>query len=165
MLDLKIFYSSEIKNIKDLSKALSDVYKDFLNIKKVGKLNLPKEAYNINRKQYNAEELLDTLPDDKNKALLLWIIHKDIFASRMNFIFGLAKYLDKAVVSTYRLTSEKMIAKESIHEVGHMTGLSHCDNDCVMQFSNSLREAKKKPAVLCNKCKVKLNKNLRNNNT
>jgi archaemetzincin len=71
----------------------------------------------------------------------------------MNFVFGLAHPGNAAVLSTHRLDSLDLVNKEAIHEMGHVLGLQHCTNDCVMQFSNSLDEAKAKPATLCERCR------------
>jgi len=49
-----------------------------------------------------------------------------------------------------------MIEKEVIHELGHIFGLPHCKNKCVMQFSNSLAEAMEKPSHFCQECIKKL---------
>ncbi len=70
----------------------------------------------------------------------------------MNFVFGVAHPGKAAVLSTHRLDSLDLINKEAIHETGHVLGLQHCNNECVMQFSNSLYEAKAKPATLCERC-------------
>jgi len=84
----------------------------------------------------------------------IWIVDKDIYVDKMNFVFGIA-WQRKAIISTYRLPDE-IIPKEVVHEVGHIFGLEHCRNHCVMQFSNSLTEAMAKPSKLCNECKRKL---------
>ena len=86
----------------------------------------------------------------------LWIIQKDLYSKGMNFIFGYAMYHWVAVLSTIRLSTKDLIEKEAIHEVGHVLGLQHCSNRCVMQFSNSLWEAKMKPSYLCESCKRKI---------
>jgi archaemetzincin len=65
------------------------------------------------------------------------------------------------VVSWHRLTGEgaslgTRIAKEVIHEVGHLEGLNHCPNeDCVMWFSNALWETDRKKTDFCPKCRLK----------
>jgi archaemetzincin len=51
---------------------------------------------------------------------------------------------------------EKRILREAIHELGHTFGLYHCQNYCVMQFSNSLMEADKKSIKFCNNCSKRL---------
>ncbi|TFF63550.1 MAG: hypothetical protein EU521_01195, partial [Promethearchaeota archaeon] len=44
------------------------------------------------------------------------------------------------------------VSKEAIHELGHTFGLSHCENECVMRYSNNLYEADKKPSTFCEIC-------------
>ncbi|MBN1456049.1 MAG: hypothetical protein JW945_07345 [Methanomicrobia archaeon] len=72
----------------------------------------------------------------------------------MNFVFGLAHTGTAAVLSPHRLYSEELIVKEEIHELGHVPGLQHCTNECVMHYSNSLTEAEAKPARLCERCRA-----------
>ncbi|HVQ01245.1 MAG TPA: peptidase, partial [Candidatus Thermoplasmatota archaeon] len=61
-----------------------------------------------------------------------------------------------ALLSLYRLPTTDLKEKEAIHEVGHVMGLKHCPNRCVMRFSNSLGEAQRKPLTLCERCKQTL---------
>lgn len=118
-----------------------------------------KGAYNAKRLQYNASKLLNhlirlTSRVGSNEDLLsLWILSDDLYVEDMNFVFGVAHPGKAAVLSTHRLDSLDLINKEAIHEMGHVFGLQHCTNDCVMQFSNSLYEAKAKPAKLCERCR------------
>ena len=118
-----------------------------------------KGAYNAKRMQYNASMLLNHLTRGASKSrsnecsVSLWLISDDLYVLGMNFVFGVAYYGKAAVLSTHRLESLDLINKEAIHELGHVFGLQHCTNECVMQFSNSLDEAKKKPAKLCERCR------------
>jgi archaemetzincin len=84
---------------------------------------------------------------------------RDLYAPPLNFVFGLAlgsKGL--ALVSWCRLRDEggafvTRLAKEVIHEVGHLEGLDHCDNDsCIMWFSNTLEETDRKGLDFCRAC-------------
>ncbi|MHA1515666.1 MAG: hypothetical protein ACTSPF_09040, partial [Candidatus Heimdallarchaeaceae archaeon] len=52
--------------------------------------------------------------------------------------------------------SANMKIKESVHECGHILGLGHCKEVCVMQYSKNLEEAILKPPYLCWKCKMLL---------
>jgi len=115
-----------------------------------GSMKPPSWAFNEKRRQYYAPALLNLLEEAS-----LWIVDVDIYTNGMNFIFGLAGD-GKAVVSSYRLGNIEMIEKEAIHETGHVFGLPHCKNRCVMQFSNSLMEAMEKPSQLCQECIKKL---------
>jgi archaemetzincin len=78
----------------------------------------------------------------------------------LNFVFGLARR-DKqaAIVSWHRLMDNSAsvfadrIAKEIVHEVGHLDGLEHCpDPNCVMWFPNTLQETDTKGVNFCRLC-------------
>jgi archaemetzincin len=118
-----------------------------------------KGAYNAKRLQYNASKLLNYLitimsrVGSNEDVVSLWIIRDDLYVEGMNFVFGVAHPGKAAVLSTHRLDSLDLINKEAIHEIGHVFGLQHCTNECVMQFSNSVDEAKAKPATLCERCR------------
>ncbi len=118
-----------------------------------------KGAYNTKRLQYNASKLLNYLINIMSRVgsnedvVSLWILSDDLYVESMNFVFGVAQPGNAAVLSMHRLDSLDLINKEAIHEMGHVFGLPHCTNECVMRFSNSLDEAKVKPAKLCERCR------------
>jgi len=121
-----------------------------------------KNAYHTRRTQYNASKLLSALiqhmarvPSARN-AVALWMVRDDMYVTGMNFVFGLAHTGKAAVLSIHRLYSEELIVKEAIHELGHVLGLQHCTNECVMRYSNSLAEAEAKPARLCERCRARI---------
>jgi len=144
------------KEIQLIKKALTTTYEDALNVIIEGQLELLEEAYNSKRDQYNADILLSYLLKTKKTDTALWVIQKDLYCKGMNLIFGYEMYHRGAVISTNRLSTQELIEKEAIHEVGHILGLQHFSNHCVMQFSNSLWEAKMKPSYLCESCKRKI---------
>ena len=157
MMRLKFFYSEiDDKEIQLTQRALSATYEDVLDVIIGGRLELIKKAYNPERDQYDADIFLRHLINRQEKDVALWMIKKDLYCMGTNFVFGYANYSKGAVLSIYRLSSQELIEKEAIHEVGHVLGLRHCRNRCVMQFSNSLWEAKTKPLHLCETCQRKL---------
>jgi len=154
---LEIFYSQiGKKDIQLIQNALSTTYIDVLDFFIGKELELPEKAYNFEREQYNADILLSYLLKIKKIDTALWVLQKDLYCEGLNFVFGLAKYLGGAILSINRLSSSELIEKEANHEIGHVLGLKHCSNYCVMQFSNTLLDAKMKPSYLCESCKRKL---------
>lgn len=154
---LEVFHYRVSDDVIQIVKgALVDAYKDVLKVFVEGEIKLVDSAYNPQRGQYNAEMLLRHLITCKRRDAGLWVVSKDVYASGMNFVFGLAQPFNGAVLSVYRLSDKGLIEKEAVHEVGHVLGLSHCNNSCVMQYSNSLWEAKSKPLCLCEECRRKI---------
>jgi len=157
MVDFTIFYDSNINlnEVNAICSALSSEYR-IVNIIKRTPLELINHAYSEHRQQYDGQILLNYLIEVKKFRFFIWLVSDDLYVPVMNFVFGLASHYYGALVSFYRLPDLKMKIKESIHECGHVLGLEHCENECVMQYSNSLSEALKKPSNLCLDCINKL---------
>jgi archaemetzincin len=125
----------------------------------------------------------------RSSDFLLWILEKlkpsieikilticdtDAYSVDLNFVFGeayrggrvAAIYLPRLRQEFYGLEPNKLIfyeriIKEAIHELGHLFGLSHCNNRlCVMHFSNSLYDTDIKEKRFCSDCKNNLMLNL-----
>jgi archaemetzincin len=48
---------------------------------------------------------------------------------------------------------QQRIIKETVHELGHLFRLSHCEKrNCVMHFSNSLKDTDFKDYNFCDRC-------------
>ncbi len=140
----------EISEVKGIAKHLEETYN--VEIKELKECKLDNKTYNKKRDQFDGQKLLNMLIDKKNLRFFFWIVTKDLYVPVMDFIFGLASKFYGAIVSFHRLETREMRIKESIHECGHILGLEHCQNFCVMQYSNSLNEAKEKPSFLCKNC-------------
>ena len=146
---------------------------------------LTEVQYNPMKKQYNADLIMQSLFTSyikKNSYRILGILDHDIYVSRFNFIFGSAKnpakvylpYSPVALISVFRLREEfyglikdqalfeLRVLKESLHELGHTFGLIHCENECIMIFSNSIDDTDNKPPKFCESCKISLDRFLRN---
>ena len=128
-------------------------------------------AFRWDRMQYRADHLLMSIVKHYSNLikpytkLLLAIVEGDGFVEGLNFVFGLAMpSMGAALVFTKRLQWNTNIEvyrlrllKESLHELGHLMGLEHCNNPrCVMSFSNSLIEVDRKEAEFCDECRLKL---------
>jgi len=156
-LDLALYFT-QIDDLKKtiIKQVLKKTYSDVIDVYEKKEIDLPKQAYNIYRNQYDVNILLGYLLKIKKSEIAFWVINKDIYCKGMNFVFGYASYYKGAILSIFRLYNQNLIEKEAIHEVGHILGLNHCRNQCVMQFSNSLSEALEKPSFLCESCKRKI---------
>lgn len=134
-------------------------------------IEVPRDAFNRRRGQYLGEGFLDSLAAwRRGPGLLLGITEADLFLPRLNFVFGVAdRFRGVAVVSMHRLRPEfygdrpderlfrERILKESIHELGHVLGLTHCEEpDCIMHFSNSIGDTDRKGPGFCGKCQGRL---------
>jgi archaemetzincin len=140
------------------------------------KIEVPQEAFNQWRKQYNAETIMNSIYNksevkfiDANIPSLL-LTDYDLYYSGLNFVFGL-EYPSKscAIVSLARLRTEfydekpnktllhDRTVKEVLHEIGQYLGLGHCVNPkCVMAFSSSASDIDRKLKDFCDNCKMDL---------
>jgi archaemetzincin len=97
----------------------------------------------------------------------LGVTEQDLFIPELNFVFGMADPDGGvAIISLTRLRPEfygqapnedlllERAVKEALHELGHTFGLQHCDNpDCVMHFSQTIKDTDKKRAWFCGGCR------------
>ena len=127
--------------------------------------------YNHDRDQVDAGKLIEWLskslvPPPNSRVIVL--LNGDGFVEGLNFVFGISKEGWGGIVFTARLKPifygqehnetiyRVRIFKEILHELGHSFGLPHCNNYCVMRFSNSVYDVDRKPPEYCTKCKLEL---------
>ena len=104
---------------------------------------------------YDVHYLLEwiRIPAGCDKIILL--AHARIGEVFQGEVFGAAS-TSKAIVSMHLLESKELLAKEIGHEAGHLLGLPHCKNLCLMQRSLTVQEISKKSDSLCIDCRSKL---------
>lgn len=139
------------------------------------KIEIMHDAFNVFRKQYDAEKIMLTLSQLGSAKFIeksiptLAVTEEDIYYNGLNFVFGLEDPKGCCIISTARLKPEfynqkpnfyllsERAAKEAIHEIGHYLGLDHCKHVfCVMCFSPSVNDVDAKQKFFCNNCKIKL---------
>lgn len=140
-----------------------------LNVRLGRSINIPKTAFNLARKQYNASVIINEINKSRsfNSIKALGVIEDDIYSGGLNYVFGQAMLGGCCgIISLSRLrwgiggTNEKelflsRVEKEAVHELGHTFGLRHCPNPrCVMFFSSSLEDTDRKSADFCPECGV-----------
>jgi archaemetzincin len=130
----------------------------------------PQYAFNKDRKQYYSTAILRRLaqlqPDSEDPVFGL--TDADLFVPDADFVFGEADRSGmSAVVSIARLQEgfngrpadaakvRKRVQTEVTHELGHLLGLSHCDDSkCIMFLGETVRDVDKKGPGLCASCKA-----------
>jgi archaemetzincin len=128
----------------------------------------PLYALDDRRLQFDAGTILKALESKSFEGIekIIAVMDVDLFLPVFTHVFGEARQRGRiALVSLSRLaegTSEnpqlspitlERTAKVALHELGHLFGLTHCENDpCLMHFSGNLEELDLTPLHLCRYC-------------
>jgi archaemetzincin len=132
----------------------------------------PAYAWDARRQQYSStlilREAIRRCPSGVVKVLVL--TECDVFIPMLSFVYGQAQ-LDGpvALVSAARLRQEfyslpsnralflLRLRKETLHELGHTFGLTHCqDRLCTMCLSTNIEQLDLKQAEFCESCTILL---------
>lgn len=161
-LDIIPLGGIEEKIIEGLKEELKNL--NFI-VRVYAKINPPKTALNVYRKQYNADVIIDTLR--KLDGKIIAITDMDIYTDKLTYVFSISEYEGPALVSIYRLNpkfyQEKpnfdllidRLVKEVLYVIGKMEGLKDCPNiKCLMHKTNSARDLDYKEKDFCKDCKI-----------
>ncbi|HIQ50170.1 MAG TPA: archemetzincin [Nanoarchaeota archaeon] len=159
--------------LKTIVTKISGIYG--LRAKILPAIELTKNEYNIWRRQYDAEKIMEKLKRSCGMGIdqsipCIGITEEDIYYNGLNFVFAVEDPLEGVgIVSTFRLREEfygnnsdfqKLIErtlKEILHVLGHLFGLEHCKNEkCIMYFSQSVSHIDFKELRFCDSCELKL---------
>jgi predicted Zn-dependent protease len=110
-----------------------------------------KVAYDTYRGLYDASYLLAQIPDQPEGVVSLLVVPMEICARGQLRVFG-ACADNKALVSSHLLGSMRAVANVATHEVGHLLGLSHCANACIMRPCRHLNQVEHRTEKLCRDC-------------
>lgn len=161
------------KIYRAISSELSGIYN--IRVRVLPPIELSQSEFNLWRKQYDAEKILEKLSKSEGRHIdrtipCIGLTEEDIYYNGLNFVFALENPIEGVgIISLHRLREEfygfapnfsKLVEralKEILHVLGHLLGLEHCKNPaCVMAFSPSVREIDKKELAFCKTCQFKL---------
>ncbi len=151
--DFKIFYGEKVPDeISDhIEWHLKDIYG--IQFRSVG-LRLPsKTAWDSEHNSFNAKRLVENLNSD-SITFCLWLITDPIITDGES-AYGYAEPLKGSVVSSMKMATRTLVAKEVVYFVGIVLGLKSCKENCVMNESESFEKLVQKPSTLCNSCKAR----------
>lgn len=127
----------------------------------------PAFAHHPERNQYFSTPILERLAQTNGSLeTIVGVTELDLYIPILTFVFGEAHLGGScAIVSYHRLTQEfyglprdpdllsERLIKEAIHETGHTTGLTHCDDyECVMAATHAVEWLDLKSAKFCEDC-------------
>ena len=133
----------------------------------------PAYAFNKDRQQYHSTAILRRLAQlsaGPGAVPVLGLTDVDLFLPDTPFVFGEAdRDARSAVLSLFRLAHgpegkpaepdrlRRRAQVEAVHEVGHLVGLSHCqDAHCAMYLSHKPSDSDRKGPGLCGACRSAL---------
>lgn len=140
--------------------------------RRMNSMDIPRESYDAGRDQYDATHILRSAlllcPADATRLLV--ITERDIFIPMLTFIFGQAQVDGTAAILSLTRLRQKFyglpprrdlfihrLLKETLHELGHTFGLTHCTNPrCAMSLSINVAHIDRKRGELCRSCSVRL---------
>jgi archaemetzincin len=132
-------------------------------------LQSPTYAFNKDRKQYHCNAIMRRLQTllEKGQNFVMGIVDVDLFVPDSAFVFGEADRESKiGIVSIARLRPgtdseglKRRTQVETVHQAGHLVGLSYCDDPrCVMFLATNASDCDRKNVSLCNVCRNELAK-------
>lgn len=141
-------------------------------IRRLPSLQIPENAYDAKREQYQSVEFMKMLAQraPRDASRVLGVTNVDLAIPMLSFLFGQAQFDGPiALVSLCRLHQEfyglppdesllrERTAKEVLHELGHTFGLVHCSEPtCAMSLATHVEWVDAKAEQYCTRCGMQL---------
>lgn len=145
--------------IKFVANKIKNIYP---HVKILEPIDLPKEAYYIERNRYRADSIIKNLSQNTEKGFVkIGLTTKDISTAKGSVkdfgVMGLGYRPGKScIASSFRLkksNKNEQFFKVAIHEIGHTQGLDHClEKTCFMRDAEG-KNPTDEEIDFCNKCK------------
>ena len=121
-----------------------------LQVRESGYLYVPLAGQKL-----NAAKLLKHLARASCRKEALWLVDRELFYPEIGQVLGCSA---RGAALLYGGLEPDVLAREALHEVGHLLGLEHCPHSCVMRLSATPtpEDAREKPSRLCQKCSERL---------
>jgi predicted Zn-dependent protease len=144
---------NNLAELCSIKVAIEECYGRFgLRVQDRGYLHVPLKGARL-----DAAKLLKYLRLSTGKDLALWLLDGELYYPEIGGIFGCST--DRSAIISAMGMELHILVKESLHEVGHLLGLDHCSDVCVMNLSGSIEQAEEKSFHLCEGCSTFLRKN------
>ena len=139
-------------------------------------IEVPDYAFDSVRNQYSSELILRRIAQRSSDGAvrILAVTDVDLFIPMLTFVYGQAQLNGKtSLISTARMRQEfyglppsralmlRRVVKESLHELGHTFGLTHClVPSCPMVVATVISQLDAKGETLCSDCSFLLKRAL-----
>jgi archaemetzincin len=154
--DFKIYYCEKIAD--EISEHVENVLRDLygLQFRSVG-VHIPRvDAWDDHSNAYDARNLLEQMIAER-LSFFMWLVTVPISLDQKS-IFGYAETLKGTVVSSAKMATRTLVAKEAAYFVGIVLGLNNCRNECIMYAAENFESLINKPSTLCSTCTAKYNR-------
>jgi archaemetzincin len=173
-VNLQPIGSVDDATIDGIGRAIEETFG--LGVTRAETADHPDFAFDAARQQYSSELILRRIVGQSTDGAfkILGITNVDLFIPMLSFVYGQAQLNGRvAVVSIARLHQEfygmhanraltvERAAKESLHELGHTFGLTHCsEQSCLMSIATGIVQLDAKGDNLCHDCSLMLDQAL-----
>jgi len=151
--EFKIYHSENVPDdiVDHVEMLLKDIYGIVFRI--VG-VRIPRQnCWNGSKLSFDAKVLVSNVCND-SITYFIWIIDKPLMVNQEN-VYGYTEPLKGSIVTTSKLATKTLIAKEAAFHVGKVLGLKECSMNCLMSESENFERLIHKPSILCNTCKIR----------